>query len=99
MDRVPPSPRPQRRRVGLLLAVAEGASLVHTPEGEGYVSTRAHPLDRALQIALAPLGEAKRRPEATLWAEFERKRPRLLGVLLDDVAAVLRGQQAQCEAS
>src|SRR5262249_10940661 len=39
---------------------------------------------------LDPIGEERGRPEEQLWAEFERERPRMLGVLLDAVAHGLR---------
>jgi hypothetical protein len=41
--------------------------------------------DRAIFLALAPIAEADRRPEAELWREFEKARPRILGALLDAV--------------
>src|SRR2546426_3166035 len=39
--------------------------------------------DRAIFLSLAPIGEAKRRPESELWREFEIARPRIMGALLD----------------
>jgi hypothetical protein len=41
--------------------------------------------DRAIFLTLAPIAEAHRRPEAELWREFEKARPRILGALLDAV--------------
>ena len=46
--------------------------------------------DRAIFLTLEPIAEDQRRPEQELWAEFERERPRILGALLDVVAAGLR---------
>jgi hypothetical protein len=45
--------------------------------------------DRAIFLTLAPIPDGKRRPEAELWAAFEAARPRILGALLDAVAAGL----------
>jgi hypothetical protein len=41
--------------------------------------------DRAVFLTLEPIPEERRRPEAELWAAFEKERPRILGVLLDAV--------------
>src|SRR5215469_9014419 len=46
--------------------------------------------DRAIFLALAPIGEARRRPENELWREFEIARPRILGALIDAVVHGLR---------
>jgi hypothetical protein len=46
--------------------------------------------DRAIFLTLAPIGEAQRRPENTLWREFEIARPRILGALLGAVVHGLR---------
>jgi hypothetical protein len=51
---------------------------------------RADLSDRAIFLDLAPIAEDKRRSEAELWREFEYKRPRILGALLDAVAYGLR---------
>jgi hypothetical protein len=51
---------------------------------------RADLSDRAIFLNLAPIAEDERRSEAELWREFERKRQRILGVLLDAVACGLR---------
>ena len=42
--------------------------------------------DRAIVLTLPPISEAQRRPEAELWADFERTRPGILGALLDILA-------------
>ena len=46
--------------------------------------------DRAIFLTLPPIGDARRRPEAELWREFELARPRILGALLDAAAHGLR---------
>ena len=48
--------------------------------------TRPDLADRAVFLTLEPIPEERRRPEQELWAAFEAKRPRILGVLLDAVA-------------
>ena len=57
--------------------------------GIADVATRPDLLDRALPVTLAPISEAKRRPEAELWQEFEEVRPRILAALLDAVSGAL----------
>jgi len=47
-------------------------------------------LDRTVQAVLEPIPEERRRSEKALWAAFEKARPRLLGALLDDVAAAIK---------
>jgi hypothetical protein len=42
--------------------------------------------DRAIVLTLPPISDAQRRPEAELWADFERARHGILGALLDIVA-------------
>ncbi|EYD75384.1 hypothetical protein Rumeso_03031 [Rubellimicrobium mesophilum DSM 19309] len=54
------------------------------------VVTRADLADRAIVLQLAAIPEDKRRPEAEIWAEFERARPLILGALLDGVVEGLR---------
>lgn len=46
--------------------------------------------DRAIVLALPPILEGARRAEADFWADFERRRGLLLGVLLDAVSTGLR---------
>lgn len=53
------------------------------------VATRPDLLDRALVVTLPPIPEEKRRPEAELWKEFEKARPRILAALFDAVAGAL----------
>jgi hypothetical protein len=48
--------------------------------------------DRAIVLALAPIADADRRPEAELWRQFEIARPRILGALLDGVVHGLRAK-------
>jgi hypothetical protein len=52
--------------------------------------TRPDLADRAIFLNLRAIPEETRLPERALWAAFERDRPRLLGALLDGVAAGLR---------
>lgn len=47
--------------------------------------------DRLLLVELEPIDDAARRPEAEIGAEFEAVRPRILGALLDALAAALAG--------
>lgn len=56
----------------------------------GEVATAADLLDRAIPSSLPAIPEEARRPEAEFWAAFEAARPRILGALLDVVAAGLR---------
>lgn len=46
--------------------------------------------DRAIVVCLKPIPPTERRTEAELWQEFEAVQPRLLGALLEVVAAALR---------
>lgn len=52
------------------------------------IVTRADLADRALFFTLEAIPEDRRRSEAELWREFEKKRPYILGTLLD---AVVKG--------
>jgi len=58
------------------------------------VANRADLLDRSLLITLSAIPEDDRRPEKQLWAEFEKVKPRILGFLLDAVAAGLARESA-----
>ena len=57
--------------------------------GIADVATRPDLLDRSLVVTLPPIPEEKRRPEAELWREFEKARPRILAALFDAVAGAL----------
>lgn len=53
------------------------------------VISRHDLLDRTLVVTLPAIPERERRDEHTFWAAFEEARPRILGALLDAVAAGL----------
>jgi len=53
-------------------------------------ATRPDLLDRCLLIELPEIGETARRTEREFWREFEKVRPRILGVLLDAVSMALQ---------
>ena len=53
-------------------------------------ATRQDFLDRAVVVEFLDMTRAMRRDEAQFWPEFEEARPRILGALLDAVAAGLR---------
>lgn len=53
------------------------------------VATRPDLLDRCVSITLTPISEADRKPEDELWRDFHEAHPRILGALLDAVAAGL----------
>jgi hypothetical protein len=57
--------------------------------GIADVATRPDLLDRSLVVTLPPIPEEKRRPEAELWQEFDKARPRILATLFDAVAGAL----------
>ena len=57
--------------------------------GIGDLANRADLLDRCIPIMLQAIPPAKRKDEKSLWADFEKARPRILGALLDAVAAGL----------
>lgn len=52
--------------------------------------TRPDLLDRSIAMILPPIPDARREPEEQFWERFETARPRILGALLDAVAAALR---------
>jgi hypothetical protein len=54
------------------------------------VTTRADLADRAIVETLSAIPDEKRKLESELWAEFERKCPRILGALLTAVSHGLR---------
>ncbi len=51
-------------------------------------------LDRMIQVVLPTIPEQCRMTERDLWAGFERKRPQLLGAMLDAVSASVRNVSA-----
>ncbi|MFN8113159.1 MAG: DNA-primase RepB domain-containing protein [Solirubrobacterales bacterium] len=55
----------------------------------GRVIDRPDLLDRVAMIELAPIAPEKRRTEEEFWGAWEQARPRILGALLDGVAAAL----------
>jgi hypothetical protein len=60
--------------------------------GIDEVATRADLLDRCLLINLPRIDSSVRRSEATMWAEFQLAKPRLLGALLSTVSVALRNR-------
>jgi hypothetical protein len=54
------------------------------------VATRNDLVDRAILLALPPIGDGKRKPEAAFWRGFEAARPAILGALLSIVSWALR---------
>jgi hypothetical protein len=53
------------------------------------IATRGDLLDRCVILGLPEIPAAQRREEAGFWRDFEAAHPRLLGALLDTVAATL----------
>jgi hypothetical protein len=49
-------------------------------------------LDRSLLVDLPPISGKNRKEDKVLWAEFNERRPRILGALFDAVAAGLKKQ-------
>ena len=58
--------------------------------GIDEVVARGDLADRAIFLTLNAIPDADRRPEAELWARFEKARPRILGALLDALVVGLR---------
>jgi putative DNA primase/helicase len=58
--------------------------------GIGDLAARPDLADRALSITLPPIPDDQRREEREFWAAFKAARPKILGALLDAVAAGLR---------
>ena len=54
------------------------------------VAIRPDLLDRAIVLGLPPIADGRRMTEATLWREFEKIRPGVLGALLDALVVVQR---------
>ena len=61
------------------------------------IATRPDLADRSIALMLAAISDDKRKQEEKLWAEFESKRPRILGALLDAVSHGLQ-DPARCAA-
>jgi Phytanoyl-CoA dioxygenase (PhyH) len=57
--------------------------------GIGDLAARPDLADRALSVILPPIPDDRRREEREFWAVFETARPKILGALLDAVAAGL----------
>jgi hypothetical protein len=53
------------------------------------LATRGDLLDRAIIQDLPTIPDDQRKPEAELWADFEKKRPKILGAILDVICAAL----------
>jgi hypothetical protein len=58
--------------------------------GISHVIERADLADRTIFVALEPIADGRRRPEAEILAAFERTRPGIFGALLDAAARGLR---------
>ncbi len=69
-----------------LVAVARPVLLNGIPS----LLARGDLADRALAVTLPPILDARRRPEAEMWADFERAAPGILALLLDALAIGLR---------
>jgi hypothetical protein len=54
------------------------------------IATRPDLADRSIVKTLAAISDERRKLESELWADFERKRPRILGALLDAVSHGLK---------
>jgi hypothetical protein len=55
----------------------------------GFIS-RPDLIDRIINLRLEPIADEQRKPEAVIWAQFERQRPGILGALCDAVSTGLR---------
>ena len=62
--------------------------------GIGAILTRSDLRDRALELRLEPIPDAERKTEADLEAQFADAAPKILGALLDAVAAGIRNLDA-----
>jgi hypothetical protein len=60
--------------------------------GINEVATRGDLLDRSVLVTLPRISDTRRRSESSLWREFDAARPRILGSLLDAVAAAIRNE-------
>ncbi len=54
------------------------------------LATRSDLLDRSILVTLEPIAAERRRTEKSLWENFDRQHPLLLGALLDAVSTGLR---------
>jgi hypothetical protein len=54
------------------------------------IITRSDLLDRAVLLHCPTIADSRRQTEEAFWADFEARRPRILGALLDAVASGLR---------
>lgn len=54
------------------------------------IATRADLLDRAIALTLPTIPDERRRDEDELWRKYEKRRPHVLGALLDVLSAGLR---------
>ncbi|MGH8580264.1 MAG: DNA-binding protein [Gammaproteobacteria bacterium] len=54
------------------------------------ITTEPDLASRALILALQPIPDHARREESELWDEFEKKRPRIFGAVLDALSCALR---------
>src|SRR5262249_45976350 len=54
------------------------------------IATRPDLADRSIAQILATISDERRKLETELWADFHRKRPRILGALLDVVSHGLK---------
>jgi hypothetical protein len=61
-------------------------------DGIEEYGTRPDYLDRSVIVTLPRIPDAERRPEGAFWHDVEQARPRILGGLLDAVAAALRNE-------
>ena len=61
--------------------------------GINEIATRGDLLDRSIGLTLPRIPDNRRRPESDLWGDFEAVRPRILGALLDAVAAGMRNER------
>jgi hypothetical protein len=71
--------------------VAQRPAIINGIEVSGF---RSDLLDRSLIVELPQLAPGKRRTKAAFWRDFEQARPRILGALLDAVAAALKNLPA-----
>lgn len=61
--------------------------------GIGEVAERSDLIDRAMRLTLPTLPMERRQTEREIWAQFERRRPAILGAFLDAVVVALRNRE------